>query len=296
MLAPFTSSQELLPLSSRQGRGLSSSSAGGVSATGTTTGITVTRVDPTNATRPSPAEQLSPAQAGAGQAPELARSPARGSTGGDILPFPSTVSGFGPEAARNLIASGQASALAAEADPGADEPPGEEEDVPAPDFAAGTVGEEDVGPDGFTEFERAQLAELQSRDAAVRDHEEAHARVGGEYAGEPRYEFQIGPDGQNYAVSGAVRIDVSPVKGDPEATIMKMEIVRAAALAPAEPSAADRRIAALADALRLAAVAELNQLRLEDIARLTEPEQNEVFAQVFRQTNERNEPSVDIAA
>ncbi|MEO0746506.1 MAG: putative metalloprotease CJM1_0395 family protein, partial [Pseudomonadota bacterium] len=60
---------------------------------------------------------------------------------------------------------------------------------------------------------------------------------------------------------GAVAIYVSPVDGDPDATIDKMEVVKAAALAPAEPSSADRQVAALADAQRAQAVADLAVLR-----------------------------------
>ena len=114
---------------------------------------------------------------------------------------------------------------------------------------------------GLTEAEQDLVADLKARDAEVRRHEQAHAAVGGQYAGTPTYTFQTGPDGQRYAVGGAVAIDVSPVDGDPEATIDKMEMVKAAALAPAEPSAADRQVAALADAQRAQAVADLSALR-----------------------------------
>jgi len=91
----------------------------------------------------------------------------------------------------------------------------------------------------------------------VRRHEQAHAAVGGQYAGSPSYTYQTGPDGQRYAIGGEVPIDVSPVKGDAQATISKMEVVKAAALAPAEPSGADRRVASLADSIRAQAVADL---------------------------------------
>ena len=43
-------------------------------------------------------------------------------------------------------------------------------------------------------------------------------------------------------MEGSVPIDVSPIADDPEATIRKMQKVRRAALAPAQPSAADRSI------------------------------------------------------
>jgi hypothetical protein len=46
-----------------------------------------------------------------------------------------------------------------------------------------------------------------------------------------------------YAVGGEVSIDTSPVKGDPQATIAKMEAIKRAALAPADPSGQDRSVA-----------------------------------------------------
>lgn len=105
--------------------------------------------------------------------------------------------------------------------------------------------------------EQAQIQELKARDTEVRLHEQAHARVGGQYAGSPSYEYQRGPDGNNYAVGGEVMIDVAEIPGDPAATIEKMQTVRAAALAPAEPSGADRAIAADATQKQAAAQAEL---------------------------------------
>ncbi|MCQ8879820.1 catalase [Pseudoalteromonas shioyasakiensis] len=107
------------------------------------------------------------------------------------------------------------------------------------------------------ELDAAQIEELKARDTEVRVHEQAHASIGGQYAGSPSYEYQRGPDGQNYAVGGEVQIDVAEVEGDPQATIEKMQTVRAAALAPAEPSSADRAIAADATQKLAAAQAEL---------------------------------------
>lgn len=114
---------------------------------------------------------------------------------------------------------------------------------------------------GLTEAEKETVAQLKARDREVRNHEEAHARVGGQFAGAPSYTFQSGPDGQQYAVGGEVAIDVAPVADDPEATIEKMEVVKAAALAPAEPSAQDRKVASLADAQRTQAIGDLAELR-----------------------------------
>ncbi|MGS0537279.1 putative metalloprotease CJM1_0395 family protein [Pseudoalteromonas sp. SaAl2] len=114
------------------------------------------------------------------------------------------------------------------------------------------------------ELDATQISELKARDTEVRVHEQAHASVGGQYAGSPSYEYQRGPDGQNYAVGGEVQIDVAEIEGDPQATIEKMQTVRAAALAPAEPSGADRAIAADATQKLAAAQAELTTPENDD--------------------------------
>lgn len=93
--------------------------------------------------------------------------------------------------------------------------------------------------------EQKVIDQLEMRDREVRAHEQAHAAIGGSLAGAPSYEFQTGPDGKKYAVGGEVSIDVSKTN-DPESTIRKMQTVRAAALAPAEPSSQDRKVAAQA--------------------------------------------------
>ena len=120
------------------------------------------------------------------------------------------------------------------------------------------------GPNDLTEEEQAAVRELQQRDAEVRRHEQAHAAVGGQYASAPTYTFQRGPDGQLYAIGGEVQIDSAPVEGDPEATIQKLTIVVRAALAPAEPSAQDRNVAAQAQAGIQAAQAELSRQQAEE--------------------------------
>lgn len=104
---------------------------------------------------------------------------------------------------------------------------------------------ESRAPGELTEEQEAVVRELKARDREVRAHEQAHKRVGGQYAGAISYDFQRGPDGQSYAVGGSVPIDVSP-ENTPQETAAKMRIVIKAALAPAEPSAADRSVAAAA--------------------------------------------------
>jgi len=63
-----------------------------------------------------------------------------------------------------------------------------------------------------------------------------------------------------------VAIDVTPIPGDPKATIEKMDVVQRAATAPAEPSSADRSVAAKAAAQKQTAQAELAQAKAEELA------------------------------
>jgi len=98
-------------------------------------------------------------------------------------------------------------------------------------------------PDGLNADEKQELQELRRIDSEVRRHEQAHVAAGGQHVrGGPKYEYSYGPDGKRYAVGGSVDIDSS--KGsDPEDTEKKMRQVKAAAMAPANPSPADQRVA-----------------------------------------------------
>lgn len=128
--------------------------------------------------------------------------------------------------------------------------------------------EEKKGADGLTEAERREVERLRARDREVREHEMAHMTAGGSYASQPSFRFVRGPDGGFYAAGGEVRIDTSPVPGNPEATIRKMQTIKRAALAPREPSAQDQRVAAEAEAAVIQARRELSeQERQEQAAR-----------------------------
>jgi len=109
----------------------------------------------------------------------------------------------------------------------------------------------------LTEEERREVEGLKSRDREVRTHEEAHVAAAGPlFRGGPYYEFRTGPDGRKYAVAGRVSIDTSEGK-TPEETVEKAARIRRAALAPAEPSSTDQRIAAKASQMEALAKAEL---------------------------------------
>lgn len=110
----------------------------------------------------------------------------------------------------------------------------------------------------LTDGEKQQVSELKQRDAEVKAHEAAHlAAAGGLAQGGASYEYQKGPDGQNYAVGGEVSIDSSAVDGNPEATITKAQQIRSAALAPASPSSQDYKVAAQASRIEAEARQEL---------------------------------------
>jgi hypothetical protein len=129
-----------------------------------------------------------------------------------------------------------------------------------------------------------KLRELSTRDQQVRAHENAHAAVGGRYAGPPKLQYEEGPDGRPYAVAGEVSINLAEIPGDPEQTLEKAEIVRRTALAPQNPSSADRVIAA--EATRMAAEA-----RQEIIAEKNEDLQG-VTKSLFRNDSEKLDPSL----
>tara|TARA_R110002167_G_C12705358_1_gene654330 strand:+ start:13452 stop:14429 length:978 start_codon:yes stop_codon:yes gene_type:complete len=112
--------------------------------------------------------------------------------------------------------------------------------------------------------EQQEVKSLKLRDQEVRSHELAHAAVGGAYTGAPNYSFEVGPDGNKYAIGGEVSVDLAPVDGNPSATIAKMQKVHAAALAPANPSIQDTRVAASAAKLIAQAQSELSAISLED--------------------------------
>jgi SprA-related family len=122
---------------------------------------------------------------------------------------------------------------------------------------------------GNEEIQKAQesklVAELKKRDTEVRQHELAHAAVGGAHAGAPQYKFTKGPDGKNYAVEGEVSVNAS-FSGNAEEKLEKARTIRAAALAPAEPSSQDRQVAAQAARVAMQAQTELVKLKAQEKA------------------------------
>jgi hypothetical protein len=120
---------------------------------------------------------------------------------------------------------------------------------------------------GLSEADLRRVEQLKQRDREVRAHEMAHVAAGaGVVTSGASYSFETGPDGRRYAVGGEVGINVSPGR-TPEETLSRAEKIRAAALAPADPSGQDRQIAARAASMAAEARVELaTRSRDEDAA------------------------------
>lgn len=121
------------------------------------------------------------------------------------------------------------------------------------------------GIDGqeLTEEEQQKVKEMKERHEEVRVHENAHKSAGGQYAAAPTYTYETGPDGKRYITDGEVSIDIGEEK-DPQATIEKMQVVKRAAMAPAEPSGQDRKVYQEANQKEAAARQELAEDKKEE--------------------------------
>ena len=91
--------------------------------------------------------------------------------------------------------------------------------------------------------EKKEVDELKERDREVKAHEQAHLSAAGNLAaGSPKFKYQKGPDGQQYAVAGEVGLKI-PEGANPRESLAIAQRIERAALAPAEPSAKDRSVA-----------------------------------------------------
>ncbi|TQV72945.1 hypothetical protein FLL45_15900 [Aliikangiella marina] len=137
--------------------------------------------------------------------------------------------------------------------------------------------------------EQRIVDELKRTDLEVKAHERAHAAVGGQYAGAPSYTYTTGPDGKRYAIAGEVSIDTSRVPGDPQATIQKMQQVQRAALAPADPSGQDLKVAAIAGQIANQARVELSVQRTEEAQASNESNNDTRVGEVSVSVSEEND-------
>ncbi|NPA55364.1 MAG: hypothetical protein GXO40_03285 [Epsilonproteobacteria bacterium] len=107
----------------------------------------------------------------------------------------------------------------------------------------------------LSQQDQQKIQELSSIDTKVRAHEMAHQAVGGQFAAAPSYTTTKGPDGKEYAVAGEVPIKIE--KGNtPKETIANMQQIKAAALAPSDPSPQDLKVAQTADMIAAKAAQE----------------------------------------
>ncbi len=110
----------------------------------------------------------------------------------------------------------------------------------------------------LSETDQKIVQQLKKRDTEVRAHELAHlAAAAGIARSGANFSYQQGPDGVRYAVGGEVNIDTSAVAGNPAATLRKADIIKSAAMAPAQPSAQDLQVASSATAMASKAITEL---------------------------------------
>lgn len=112
--------------------------------------------------------------------------------------------------------------------------------------------------------EKVQVNKLQQIDSDVRAHESAHIAAGGSaVSGGASFSYQEGPDGKLYAIGGEVPISISG-GSNPQESIENARQVQAAALAPANPSPQDYKVAASAAALESQARQELNAEKTQE--------------------------------
>lgn len=142
------------------------------------------------------------------------------------------------------------------------------------------------GLDGqpLSDEQLAQVREMQATDRKVRQHEQAHlAAAGGLATSGTNYTMETGPDGVRYAVAGDVQIDVSPGR-TPEETLRRARAIQAAALAPADPSSADRAIAARAASMEQEALMEIASRSAESARVARAYATNDTFSGSFATT------------
>ena len=123
--------------------------------------------------------------------------------------------------------------------------------------------------------EQRIVTELQAADTNVRAHEAAHMAAGGGLTSPASYTYERGPDNKMYAVAGEVGISTGE-GNTPQESLNKAQTIRRAALAPADPSPQDLKVAAQAASMEMSARAQIMQ---------------EKMAQNSKNTNNSNETS-----
>lgn len=118
---------------------------------------------------------------------------------------------------------------------------------------------------------KREIANLKQTEQEVITHENAHKAAGAGVTGAVTYTHMTGPDDQRYINGGEVAIQMPAATDDPDETIALLEKVRQAALAPAQPSPQDLRVAASASA-------QIQQVRADKLGEQVEQEQADEVA------------------
>jgi hypothetical protein len=143
-------------------------------------------------------------------------------------------------------------------------------------------------PNSSTELspeEERIIQRLKQTDQDVRTHERQHISAAGGYIKSgPVYNYTSGPDGKRYAIGGRVSLDITPIPNNPEATIRKAQIIKKAALAPADPSGADRAVAATATRMEMKAREDLRNQNEIDRKEETNQKSNKTI-KAYAQSN-----------
>ena len=137
------------------------------------------------------------------------------------------------------------------------------------------AGQKNIGE--LSMEEQRMVTELQAADTNVRAHEAAHMAAGGGLTSPASYTYERGPDNKMYAVAGEVGISTGE-GNTPQESLNKAQTIRRAALAPADPSPQDLKVAAQAASMEMSARAQIMQ---------------EKMVQNSQNTNNSNETSGD---
>ncbi|MDY5115048.1 MAG: putative metalloprotease CJM1_0395 family protein [Campylobacter sp.] len=121
------------------------------------------------------------------------------------------------------------------------------------------AGQKNIGE--LSREEQRIVSELQAADTNVRAHEAAHMAAGGGLTSPASYTYERGPDNKMYAVAGEVGISTSQ-GNTPQESLNKAQTIRRAALAPADPSPQDLKVAAQAASMEMNARAEILQEKM----------------------------------
>lgn len=143
---------------------------------------------------------------------------------------------------------------------------------------------DDFRAQAFGSVDNLNHARLQVTDFGVRAQEAQHFRVGGGATSLPEYDYEVGPNGELYAVAGSVDIDPGSA-ATPEEAARDAQTVAAAALAATDVSAQDVSVARSAQSSAAQFVAQARQ--------------QQRIADLYKQNNDivfNNSPLLDAAA